>query len=89
MSDSDFNPDDMRELDKKFHQIIRDSDRGYCIEIHVTALAAQDMVKEWIKSILGDEKATQNCMQNYSYIMTEMVEELKKDDDQCDKPTDD
>lgn len=80
MSDSDFNPDDMRELDKKFHQIIRDSDRGYCIEIHVTALAAQDMVKEWIQSILGDDEATKICLDNYSYIMTCIMDELKKDD---------
>lgn len=81
MSDSDFDPSDMAEMDRKFHQIIRDSDRGYCVELHLTVLAARDMVKEWIQHLMGDEEATSNCLSNYAYIMTKIMETLQQDDD--------
>lgn len=82
MSDGDFNPDDMREMNKKFEQIIRDSDRGYCVELHLTVLAARDMVKEWVQAIMGDEEAIKNCASNYSYIMTQIMEALQQDNDE-------
>lgn len=75
-----FDPSDMEELDKKFDQIIKDTENGYVVEFHMTRLAARDMVKEWMQALLGDPVAAENCLQNYSYIVTCIMDELKKDD---------
>lgn len=79
MSDENFNPSDMDELNKKFDQIIRDTENGYCVEFHLTRLAARDMVKEWMQALLGDKEAYKSCMDNYDYIMSCIMEELQKD----------
>ena len=79
MSDENFNPSDMDELNKKFDQIIRDTENGYCVEFHLTRLAARDMVKEWMQALLGDKEAYKGCMDNYDYIMSCIMEELQKD----------
>lgn len=79
MSDENFNPDDMEDMDKRFDQIIRDTENGYCVEFHLTRLAARDMVKEWMQALLGDQEAAKGCMQTYSYIASCIMEELQKD----------
>ena len=80
MSDDNFDPYDMEELNKKFDQIIRDTENGYVIEFHMSRLAAREMVEEWVQAILGVPESTRRCMENYSYIVTCIMDELKKDD---------
>lgn len=79
MSEEEFNPSDVNEIDSRFEQIIRDTENGYCVEFHITRLAARDMVKEWMEALLGDTDSAKACMQNYSYIVTCIMEELQRD----------
>lgn len=80
MSDENFNPADMEELNKKFDQIIRDTENGYIVEFHITRLAAREMAEEWLEAVLGVEESAKACMQNYGYIVTCIMDEMKKDD---------
>ncbi len=80
MSESEFNPPDMEYLSDRFEQIIRDTENGYCVEFHITRLAAREMINEWIKAITGDLDAYRKCMDNYGYIVTCIMDEVNKDD---------
>jgi hypothetical protein len=75
-----FDPDDMAEISASFAQISKDAFEGYSVEFHVTKLGAKDMVAEWNKAMLGDQDCLFKCMENYSYIVSEIIEALKLDD---------
>jgi hypothetical protein len=81
MSDFDFDPDDVSEIEKIFAKIEKDNDYGYVVELHITRLAAQEMVDEWLEAIMGHPPAIRNCMTNYSFIVQEVMNELKTDTD--------
>lgn len=81
MSEADFNPIDMEELGKRFDQIIKDNGKGYVVEFHISTLAARDMIREWLQHVLGDPDATYECLQNYGYIVTQILEQMEKDND--------
>lgn len=80
MSDDNFNPDDIEELNKTFEQIIKDTENGYLVELYISKLAAREMIDEWLQAMLGVRESIGKCVQNYGYIVNCIIEEVKKDD---------
>lgn len=74
-----FDPEDIKEISANFAQISKDAFEGYCVEFHVTKLGAKDMVEEWNQAMLGDQDSLFRCMENYSYIVGEIMEALRLD----------
>lgn len=81
MSDEGFDPKDLEDLETKFTRITKDSAVGYTVEFIMTRLAAKDMVETWLNAMMGDREAIRTCMQNYSYIVEEVMNALQMDDD--------
>lgn len=79
--DLGFDPNDLNDIEEKFARIKKDADTGYSVEFIMTRLAAREMVETWIEALLGSRSAIKTCMANYSYIMEEIMEALKIDED--------
>jgi hypothetical protein len=73
-----FDPDDMAEISESFAKIT-DSLEGYCVEFHITKNGAKSMVEEWKQAMDGDQDCLFKCMENYTYIVGEIMEALKLD----------
>jgi hypothetical protein len=73
-----FDPEDMAEISASFAKIT-DSFEGYCVEFHVTKHGAKNMVEEWKQAMDGDQDCLFKCMENYSYIVGEIIEALMLD----------
>ena len=80
MSDQ-FNPDDLEEMGDMFESIIKDSEIGYVVELHMTRLAAKELVKEWMKALRGDEDSIIEALGHYAYMISEIMVAIKEDDD--------
>lgn len=80
MSDNDFNPDDINELEERFGRIVSDSENGYVMELLVSRDSAKGLLKCWIAACLGDQSAMKESMAEYGRIMQELKEALKEDE---------
>ncbi len=81
MNEDGFDPKDLEDLETKFTRITKDSAVGYTVEFIMTRLAAKDMVETWLNAMMGDRDAIRTCMQNYSYIVEEIMNALQMDED--------
>lgn len=81
MTDKGFDPEDIGELEEIFARTVRDSKQGYIVEFHITRLAANDMIKEYINALMGDREAIADCMRNYAYIVQEIMDQVKSESD--------
>lgn len=79
MNEEDFKPEDMKEIEMAFAKTISNSKVGYIVEFHISRLAAEEMTAEWIQALMGDADAIRACMQNYSFIVQQIMDELKLD----------
>lgn len=84
--EEEFNPDDIAYLDKKFAKIVKDTQEGYTIELQVSRLGAKDLVKDWVKAMMGNRAALNSCMKNYSHIINELMAELESDPENLPDP---
>lgn len=80
MSDADFDPDDIAELDELFTKITRESTDGFYIEMFISKLSARTMIKTWLEAILGAPAAVKECLTNYGYIVDELIKALEEDE---------
>ena len=81
MTDKGFDPDDIEELEEIFSKTVKHSKEGYIVEFHITRLAADDMIKEYINALMGDRNAIADCMRNYAYIVQEIMDQVKSESD--------
>lgn len=75
-----FDPNDMNELEEKFESIIKDSEEGYVVELHMSRLAAKELIAIWKRALTGDEDAIMECFGNYSYMIAEIIVAVKDDE---------
>lgn len=80
MSDQ-FNPDDLEELGDMFESIIKDSEMGYVVELHMTRLAAKELVKGWLSALAGNEDSIIEALGHYAYMISEIMVAIKEDED--------
>ncbi len=79
MSNDDFDPEDIAELENSFNSVIRDAEEGYLMELMFSRADGREMVETWVRAMLGDIYAMVDCFKNYSMIMEEVKEALKED----------
>lgn len=79
MSES-FDPDDIEEIEQRFNAVIQDSEEGYVMELMFSRADGKDMIKTWVRAMMGDTKAAAECFANYSLIMEEVKNALTDDD---------
>jgi hypothetical protein len=77
---SGFNPDDIADLERIFARTVQDSEEGYIVEFHLSKLAAKEMVEEWLEGLMGSRTAIKSWMNNYSYIVESIMEQLQEGD---------
>ena len=80
MSNDDFNPDDIEEIENAFKSVIRDSEEGYAMELMFSRADGQEMIRTWIKALMGDPLAVIDCFRNFSLIMEEVKIALELDE---------
>jgi len=80
MSNDDFNPDDVAEIENTLEAIVKDSEEGYMMELVFSRADAREMIETWVKAMLGDVYAMADCFRNYSLIMQEVKEALEMDE---------
>jgi hypothetical protein len=73
-------PESLDDLQAAFDSTLRRSQMGYMIELYVGRFDAEEMVKGWVRGVLGDDEELERCMHNYSYIMRQLMAQMKKDD---------
>ena len=76
MSDSDFDPDDIYELEGIFGQIVEDNETGYLMEFSISKLAAKELLDIWNNAMFGDPTSIRICLDEYGKIMTELEEAI-------------
>lgn len=79
MSDADFNPDDIADLDAQFAKITKEHHDGFYIEMFISRSRAREMVKIWLEALLGVEQARMDCLRNYGYIIEEIMSAMDDD----------
>jgi hypothetical protein len=79
MSES-FDPEDIEEIEQRFNAVIQDSEEGYVMELMFSRADGKDMIKTWVKAMMGDPAAMTDCFVNYSMIMEEVKNALVEDD---------
>lgn len=77
---NDFDPDDIADLEETLNAVIRDSEEGYAMELMFSRADGREMVKAWVKAMMGDPLALIECFRNYSLIMEEVRTALAEDD---------
>lgn len=80
MSNEDFDPDDIAELEHKFNSVVSDSEEGYAMELMFSRADAREMLATWVKAMLGVPHAMADCFRNYSLIMEEVKNALEMDE---------
>lgn len=73
-------PESLQELQDAFDSTIKRSEMGYMIELYVGRFDAEEMVKGWVRGVLGNDDELEKCMMNYSHIMQQLMAQMKKDD---------
>lgn len=79
MSEQDFDPDDMSELEGIFAQMIADNEEGYVMEFIISKLAAKELLALWDNAVFGDPTSIQHCLSEYGKIMNELKHHLEMD----------
>lgn len=80
MSDADFDPDDIADLDARFAKINKESHDGFYVEMFVTRENARAMIRAWLEAILGNELAREESLKNYGYLIEELMKAMEEDD---------
>lgn len=80
MSEQDFDPDDMSELEGIFAQIIADNEDGFIVEFGISVLSAKELINLWNKANLGSRAAQKASWMEYSKIMGELKKALESKD---------
>lgn len=80
MSNEDFDPNDIAELEHKFNSVVSDSEEGYAMELMFSRADAREMLATWVQAMLGDPYAMADCFRNYSLIMQEVKVALEMDE---------
>ena len=73
-------PESMKEVEAMMEAIARKNEQGYMIELYVSRLEAEDMVKGWMRGLMGSDEELELCLRNYSYIMVKLMNQMKRDD---------
>jgi hypothetical protein len=76
----DLDPEDILELGETFESIIKDSEEGYVVELHMTRLAAKELIKQWLKALSGDEESVMESLGHYAYMISEIMYAVKEDE---------
>jgi hypothetical protein len=79
MSEFDFDPDDMSELEGIFAEMISDNEDGFLMEFGISRLAAKELVDLWYKSVSGDKEAQVASWAEYTKIIIQLKEALSGD----------
>lgn len=82
MSENNFDPDDMSELEGVFAQMIADNEEGYVMEFVISKLAAKELVAIWDNAIFGDPSSIRLCLTEYGKIMQELADALANFDEE-------
>ncbi len=82
MSENNFDPDDMSELEGIFAQMIDDNETGYVMEFIISKLAAKELLAIWDNAVFGDPTSIRICMTEYGKIMHELADALLTSDEE-------
>lgn len=80
MSESDFDPDDMTELEGIFAEMISDNEDGFVMEFGISRLAAKELVDLWYQSVNGSKQAQAASWAEYTKIIIQLKLALGEDD---------
>jgi hypothetical protein len=72
MSESNFDPDDMTELEGIFAEMISDNEDGFVMEFGISRLAAKELVDLWYQSVSGDKAAQLSSWAEYTKIVMQL-----------------
>jgi len=76
--DSNFDPEDMSELEGIFTNMISDNESGFVMEFIISKLAAKELVGEWVKACYGDAKSLNTSLHEYAKIVAEIERALNE-----------
>lgn len=76
-----FDPDDLEQMGAMFESLIKDSEIGYVVELHMTRLAAKELVGQWLSALRGNEDDVVECLSHYAYMISEIMQAIKEDED--------
>lgn len=76
--DSEFNQDDMTELEGIFTSMIADNENGFTMEFVVSRLSAKEIISLWEKAAQGDYRAQAASWNEYTKIVNELREALEE-----------
>ncbi len=76
MSDADFDPDDVTELEGIFAEMIADNEDGFIMEFGISKLAAKELIMLWKEASLGIKSAQVASWVEYSKIINELRKAL-------------
>lgn len=84
MSNEDFNPEDIADLEEAFMRVERETSEEYRMELIISSATMNDMINEWSMAVLGNKKMMKKCWDRYAYIMNQIIdakldEELDED----------
>lgn len=80
MSEFDFDPDDMSELEGIFAEMISDNEDGFLLEFGISRLSAKELVDLWYQSVNGSKQAQLASWAEYTKIIIQLKEALSEDD---------
>ena len=66
----------IKELNIKFQSLTEENETTLVVEFHITKLGAKNMIDEWDMANAGDEKAFENSMVNYDFIVNSIEEQI-------------
>ncbi|CAB4151128.1 hypothetical protein UFOVP582_2 [uncultured Caudovirales phage] len=72
MTNDDFDPDDISEIEDIFTQIISDNEDGFVMEFGISVLAAKELIDLWTKANNGSRMARIKSWNEYSKIIREL-----------------
>lgn len=73
---SDFDPEDVTELEGIFAQMIEDNETGFVMEFVISRLAAKELVECWALACLGDAVGLSASLHEYGKIVRELEDAL-------------
>ena len=81
---SDFDPEDVTELEGIFAQMIEDNETGFVMEFVISRLAAKELVESWTLACLGDVVGLSASLHEYAKIVRELEDALENPTDWLD-----
>jgi hypothetical protein len=80
VSEADFNPDDMTELEGIFAEMIADNEDGFIMEFGISRLNAKELIDEWYNAEQGDPEGMYHSWKEYTKIIKKLQAALGMDD---------